>query len=161
MYKAPKNRDSINVFKEDDRNKSKPKEETMDFPEWNQQSFPTSLNMKENTLNYIHATHQEKIKEEKKEDELKEGTIRLSWDKGKMIVEGNNPMKKMKKPQTYHEYVYQKMDALFLQWEEYKQNYIEMYGEDVYSYYREEEEEEEPVENENEFETSIQNMTPL
>jgi hypothetical protein len=131
MYRAPKL--SNNSFRFDEKKRTEEKTlQLMEFPELSKKKSSASLGVVQTC--YLDAISKEKETEEIKR-ELEEGWVRLSWDEntGKMVIEKKEKERKNCRIElSYHENVCIGMNKMFARWDEYKQKYIELYGEDAY-----------------------------
>jgi len=131
MYRAPK--PTNNSFRFDEKKRTEEKSlQVMEFPELSQKKTSPSLCVVQ--TRYLDAVSKEKDVEEIK-SELEEGLVRLSWDEntGKMVIEKSEKERKNRSVElSYHDYVCVAMNKMFARWDEYKQKYIELHGEDAY-----------------------------
>jgi hypothetical protein len=141
MYSAPKVRK--NVFKTDEKKRTEEKALLgMDFPDLQLDPDPNGVTktvacLKKET-SYIDMVSKEKPEEEI-QDNLEEGCCRLWWgDDRRLVIQKNEKEKEKEKERvaspklSYHKEVSERMNSLFKKWDQYKENYIEMYGEDAY-----------------------------
>ena len=126
MYRPLKTRE--NVFKK------KETHVTMDFPAWEAAAPPTMPEPSNPSLYRDMACRGKLPEPNKKDDILPDGWIRLSWDAQRRLSIQKNETTAATIPRdmSYDQYVSQQLHRLFSQWDEYKQNYIDLYGEDAY-----------------------------
>ena len=106
----------------------------------NEESFPSlisndNIETAESAMNFISATKKEKIKDNNSliMDKILPGWVRISMNNNRKIVYEYGENTNIDYDAEYEDYVVKKeINAMINRWEKYKENYLDLYGEEEY-----------------------------